>query len=69
MGSLRKLLGKNLRKRRGTQSQVVFAKILGISKSSLNRIEIGEQNVALDTIETICARLKLSIEELFKDRN
>lgn len=65
MGELRKTLGKNLKKLRGDLPQTKFAKILGISKSSLNRIEIGDQNVAIDTIEVICKKLKLNIGSLF----
>ena len=64
MGNLRKRLGKNLKRIRGPATQVEFAKKLGISKSSLNRIEIGEQNVALDTLQTLMERLKLKVGDL-----
>ena len=66
MGKLSKKLSKNLKKLRGEQTQVAFAKKLGISKSSLNRLEIGEQNVSLKTLEVLCSRLKCEIGELFK---
>lgn len=42
-----------------------FAKKLGISDSSLNRLEIGEQNISLRLIERLCARLKCDITDLF----
>ena len=43
----------------------MFARRLGISKSSLNRMEMGEQNVSLKTLERLCARLKCDIADLF----
>lgn len=66
MGKLSKKLSKNLKKMRGELTQVQFARKLGISKSSLNRLEIGEQNVSLKTIEKLCNRLKIFIGELFQ---
>lgn len=63
--TLAKKLATNLRKRRGDLTQVEFARRLGISKSSLNRLEIGNQNVSLKTIEVLCVRLKCRIEALF----
>ena len=65
MGKLATRLGENLRARRGDMTQLAFAKKLGISKSSLNRIEIGEQNVTLETLEVLCRRLKCEIDDLF----
>ena len=47
--SLRKQLGQFLRKRRGDMTLAQFARKLGISTSSLQRLEIGEQNVTLDS--------------------
>lgn len=58
-------LAKRLRELRGDASQLQFSKKLGISNSSLNRIEMGEQNVALDTLDTLCARLKCDVADLF----
>lgn len=67
MGKLRNQIGVKLRKIRGTRTQVDFAKIIGISKSSLNRMEIGEQNISIDTIEIICYKLKISASEFFAE--
>ncbi len=64
MGSLRTRLAKELRRRRGDVPQIVFAKRLGISKSSYNRMERGEQNISLDTVERICARLRCRVGDL-----
>ena len=65
MGSLANRLARRLKQLRGEKSQVQFAKELGISKSSLNRLEIGYQNVALKTLEQICKRLKCDVSDLF----
>ena len=58
-------LGKRLRELRGEESQLQFSRKLGISNSSLNRMEQGEQNVSLKTLEVLCKRLKCDISDLF----
>ena len=63
--NLAKRLAKRLRELRGDVPQYRFAKRLGISKSSLNRMEIGDQNVSLRTLERICQRLRIDITDLF----
>jgi len=65
MGTLAKRLGQRLQELRGGESQLQFAKKLGVSKSSLNRMELGEQNVSLKTLDTLCRRLKCDVGELF----
>ena len=50
-------------------SQDECARKLGISKSSLNRIEIGQQNVSLRLLERLCARLKCDVADLFADKS
>jgi DNA-binding Xre family transcriptional regulator len=37
---------------------------MGISDSTLHRLEMGEQNVTLKTLEQICSRLKCTIPEI-----
>jgi len=64
-GFLRKRLARGLARFRGEMSQNQFARTLGISNASLNRIENGIQNVSLATIETLCRRLKCDIGDLF----
>jgi transcriptional regulator with XRE-family HTH domain len=66
--SLQKGLGQFLRKRRGSLSLPAFARKLGISSSSLHRMEMGEQNVTLKTLELLLKRLKCGISEVFNDR-
>jgi transcriptional regulator with XRE-family HTH domain len=65
MGHLAQRLAKRLQELRGDMPQVQFARRLGISKSSLNRMEIGDQNVSLNTLERLCTRLKCDIADLF----
>jgi transcriptional regulator with XRE-family HTH domain len=63
--SLQKQLGRFLRKQRGELSYPEFAKKTGISSSSLQRMELGEQNVTLKTIEQILTRLKCRLQDVF----
>jgi DNA-binding Xre family transcriptional regulator len=65
MGNLAKRLAKRLREARGHTSQLQFAAKLGVSKSSLNRMEMGIQNVTLDTLETLCHKLRCDVGDLF----
>jgi transcriptional regulator with XRE-family HTH domain len=66
--SLQKQLGRFLRQRRGRLSLPAFARKLGISSSSLQRIEMGEQNVTLKTLELLLKRLKCRWSDVFNDR-
>jgi DNA-binding Xre family transcriptional regulator len=68
-GKLATRLAKEIVKRRGDQTQMDFCKDLGISNTSLNRIEQGIQNVTLDTIEVICDHLECDICDLFCPTN
>lgn len=63
---LRDILAEALR-RWGERSQRQFASQLGIGRSTYNRIEMGEENVTINTLDTICLRLGVSIGELFGD--
>ncbi len=65
MGNLAKRLAKKLLDLRGEEPQYRFARRLGVSKSSLNRMELGDQNVSLKTLERLCARLKCDVGDLF----
>jgi len=62
---LRTQLGEFLRKQRGDATLSQFARKLGISDSTLQRLEIGQQNITIDTLEGILARLKCAIEDVF----
>lgn len=65
MTNLTERLAHRLKVLRGDASQLQFAKRLGVSKSSLHRMEQGEQNVSLKTLDTLCRRLKCDISDLF----
>lgn len=62
-----KQLGEFLRKKRGSLTYAQFAKKLGISDASLHRLEMGQQNVTLKTLEHITQRLKCSMSDIFPD--
>jgi len=63
---LAKALAENLRKRRGKQTQEVFARKLGISRATLTRLESAGQNTTITTLEQITKSLKCSVGDLFK---
>lgn len=65
--NFRKNLALNIRARRGKLTQKQFARKLGIDQASVNRIELGEQNVTIDTLQLICNRLKCDAGELLDD--
>lgn len=58
-------LGNYLRKKRGDMTLPVFARKLGVSSSSLHRMEMGDQNVTLNTLELILKRLKCRVSDVF----
>jgi DNA-binding Xre family transcriptional regulator len=62
---MQKQLGHYLRKRRGDMTLPAYARKLGISSSSLHRMEMGEQNVTLTTLERLLKRLKCSAADVF----
>jgi DNA-binding Xre family transcriptional regulator len=62
---LAKQLAKFLRKQRGDLTYKKFARKVGISDSTLHRMEMAEQNVTLKTLEQICDRLKCSVSDVF----
>jgi transcriptional regulator with XRE-family HTH domain len=63
--SMQKQLGQYLRRRRGEMTLPAFARKLGISSSSLHRMEMGEQNVTLKTLEHLLKRLKCGMIDVF----
>lgn len=64
---MQKQLGQFLRKKRGNLSYPAFARKLGLSSSSLHRMEMGEQNVTLTTLEHLLRRLKCTAADVFTD--
>lgn len=65
--SLRKQLGAYLRKRRGERTLRDFGREAGLSRSTLQRLELGEQNITVDTLENVLRKLKVSINDVFRD--
>ena len=63
--SMQKQLAQFLRKKRGTLSYPAFARKLGVSSSSLHRMEMAEQNVTLKTLEYLLKRLKCRVTDVF----
>lgn len=57
-----------LRAIRGLRSQAEFADEIGISKSTVQAIERGCENVRLDTLELICKKLDISPAALLDNR-
>jgi len=41
--------------------------ITRLSTSTLHRMELGEQNVTLKTLEQICDRMKCGVSDLFDE--
>jgi DNA-binding Xre family transcriptional regulator len=64
---LRKQLAKFLKKKRGNQTFEQFARKIGLSSSTLQRIEATEQNVTIDTLDQIVSHLRCSVSDLFRD--
>ena len=57
-----------LRRKRGDLPYAAFAKKLGITPSSLFRLENGQQSVTLKTLQQILERLKCGVEDVFTER-
>jgi transcriptional regulator with XRE-family HTH domain len=64
---LRKQLAEFVKKRRGDQTFQQFARKIGLSDSTLQRIEMMEQNVTIDTIQHIVSRLRCKVSDIFPD--
>jgi len=67
MQTLADRLAKKLRALRGGVPQRTFARKLGVSVATLNRLESCQQNVTLNTIEKFCRRLKCKVGDLFDE--
>ncbi len=65
--NLQQQLAVFLLKRRGEQSQVAFAKQVGISVYTLRQLERGKQNSRLSTVQRIMKGLKSKLSEIFTE--
>ena len=67
--SLKDQLAKFLREKRGELTLKQFARKLGISDSTLQRVEIGDQNITLKSLQQIVDRLNCDIADIFPPGN
>jgi DNA-binding XRE family transcriptional regulator len=58
---------KRLR-READLTQTEMAKRLGISQSTLARLEVADQNTTLKTLGTLCRSLRCDLNDLFKGK-
>ena len=63
--NLRRRLAIGIAALRGEESQNAFAKRVGVSGPTINRIENEVQNVSLETLERLCRNLRCDIADLF----
>jgi len=67
MSNLRKNLAKKIKALRGKSTQRDFADKIGISHATVNRMEQETENITIDTIQTICKKLKCKAGDLLDD--
>lgn len=65
--TLRSQLAGYLRHQRGDLTIRDFARKVGVSSSSLQRLEQGEQNLTLDSLETLIKKLKVRLRDVFPE--
>jgi DNA-binding Xre family transcriptional regulator len=65
MSDLHQRLAKKLIAFRGEKSRRQYAKEIGLSHTTLNRLEDGTQNVTLNTLAMLCEKLQCDIADLF----
>jgi transcriptional regulator with XRE-family HTH domain len=63
--ALDKKLAAFLRKQRGEQTYTQFSKKLGFPRSTVFRLENGEQSITLGRLQQIMDRLKCSLSDIF----
>jgi transcriptional regulator with XRE-family HTH domain len=64
---LKDQLAAYLRNARGELTFAQFARKTGISNSSLQRLERGEQNLTLTSLETLLRKLKVRLRDVFPE--
>ena len=65
MVHLRERLARFIREKRGDIPQREFARKIGVTQSTIMRIENLDQNVTLKTLETLCRAFHVDIGDLF----
>lgn len=62
---LDKKLAKFLKEQRGEMTFAQFSKKTGLPRSTLFRLENGEQSITLGRLQQIMDRLKVDLEDVF----
>lgn len=44
-----------------------FGREAGLSTSTVKRLELGEQNITVNTLENVLRKLKVSVWDVFRD--
>lgn len=65
--NLDRQLAKFLRDARGNLSYADFAKKVGVSYTTLHRLERGEHHLTLNKLETILNKLRIKLRDVFPD--
>lgn len=65
MAKFRQRLAKRLIALRGEKTQMEYCREVGLSNSTLHRLEAGTQNITLDKLEVLCSKLGCDIVDLF----
>ena len=65
MVQLRQRLARFIREKRGEMPQRDFARKIGVAQSTIMRIENLDQNVTLDTLESLCKVFHADVADLF----
>ncbi len=65
MVHLRQRLAIFIKEKRGSTTQREFARKIGVAQSTIMRIENLDQNVTINTLETLCRVFHADIAELF----
>lgn len=60
-------LARFLKEKRGNLSYAVFAKKIGLSHTTIHRIERGEHHLTLSKLETVLNKLKIHLKDIFPD--
>ena len=65
--NLDRQLASYLKKARGGLSYAAFAKKVGLSHTTLHRLERGEHHLTLSKLESILIKLKVRMKDIFPD--
>lgn len=63
-----KVIGERIRYLRNSllkMSQEDFSKRIGLDRTYMSKIEVGKQNLTLETLNKICEGLGITLKELF----